>query len=132
MLDVENLPGGFAYLYLVLTGLAVTFVLSGNSWTRSSRLALGLPISARTVWTVRMASLISIALLSTAALAVATGITVDLHQGTVAFNSVILLTASARRGDLRAHSLPLPASACRRRAAFRSRRHMSSTWSSSA
>ncbi|MCW8983730.1 MAG: hypothetical protein OQK55_00180, partial [Thermoanaerobaculales bacterium] len=94
VLDVENLPGGFAYMYLVLTGLAVTFVLSGNSWTRSSRLALGLPISARTVWTVRMASLISIAVLSTAALAIATGITVDLHQGTVTFNSVILLTAA--------------------------------------
>ena len=41
-----------------------------------------------------MASLISNAVLSTAALAIATGITVDLHQGTVAFNSVILLTAA--------------------------------------
>jgi hypothetical protein len=93
-LDGERLPNGFAYMYIVLTGLIVTFVLSGNSWTRSSRLALGLPIGARTVWSVRIASLISIALLSTVALAIATGITVDLHQGTVAFNSVILLTAA--------------------------------------
>jgi hypothetical protein len=94
VLDVEKLPSGFAYMYLVLTGLIVTFVLSGNSWTRSSRLALGLPISARTVWTVRMASLISIAVLSTVVLAIATGITLDLDRGTVAFNAVILLTAA--------------------------------------
>jgi len=93
-LDAENLPGGFVYMYLVLTGLIVTFVLSGNSWTRSSRLALGLPVGARRVWAVRMASLIVIALLSTAALAVATGMTVDLEQGTVAFNSVIVLAAA--------------------------------------
>ena len=92
-LDAEHLPGGLVPMYLVLTGLVITFVLSGNSWTRSSRLALGLPISARTAWTVRMVSLISIALLSTAALAIATGITVDLDRSSVAFNSVILLTA---------------------------------------
>jgi len=93
-LDAENLPGGFVYLYLVLTGLIVTFVLSGNSWTRSSRLALGLPVRARAVWAVRMTSLVAIALLSTAALALATGISIDVDQGTVAFNSVILLTAA--------------------------------------
>jgi hypothetical protein len=93
-LDAENLPGGFVYLYLVLTGLIVTFVLSGNSWTRSSRLALGLPVRARAVWAARMTSLVAIALLSTAALALATGITIDVDQGTVAFNSVILLTAA--------------------------------------
>jgi len=92
-LDGEELPGGFVYLYLVLTGLIVTFVLSGNSWTRSSRLALGLPIRARTAWAARMTSLIAIALLSAAALAAATGITVDLGQGTVVLNSVILLSA---------------------------------------
>ena len=94
VLDAGNLPTGFASMYAVATGLIVTMVLGGNSWTRSSRLALGLPISARSVWMVRMASLILIALLSTAALALATGITVDLTQGTVAFNSVILLTAA--------------------------------------
>jgi hypothetical protein len=93
-LDAEKLPGGFVYLYLVLTGLVVTFVLSGNSWTRSSRLTLGLPVRARTVWAVRMSSLIAIALLSTASLAIATGITVDFSQGTVTFNSVILLAAA--------------------------------------
>jgi hypothetical protein len=93
-LDARNLPGGFTPMYLVLTGLIVTFVLGGNSWTRSSRLALGLPITARTVWTVRMTSLIAIALLSTASIAIAAGVTIDLSQGIVAFNSVILLAAA--------------------------------------
>jgi hypothetical protein len=92
-LDAANLPGGFAPMYLVLSGLIVTFVLSGNSWTRSSRLTLGLPINARAAWSVRMASLIAIALLSTAAIAIATGLTADISQGTLAFNSVILLAA---------------------------------------
>ena len=35
-LDARDLPGGFPYMYLVLTGLVITFVLGGNSWTRSS------------------------------------------------------------------------------------------------
>ena len=38
-LSVENLPVGFAPIYLLLTALTATFLLGANAWTRSSRLA---------------------------------------------------------------------------------------------
>jgi hypothetical protein len=93
-LDARDLPGGFPYMYLVLTGLVVSFVLSGNSWTRSSRLTLGLPVPARTAWTVRITSLIIIALASVAALAITTGIMTEPDQSTLNFSQVVLLSAA--------------------------------------
>ncbi|MCG6947499.1 MAG: hypothetical protein LJE93_01095 [Acidobacteria bacterium] len=93
-LDARDLPGGFPYMYLVLTGLVVSFVLSGNSWTRSSRLTLGLPVPARTAWTVRITSLIIIALASVAALAITTGIMTEPDQSSLNFSQVVLLSAA--------------------------------------
>jgi len=94
-LKVNDLPGGFVPMYLVLTALVVTFVLGANSWTRSSRLALGLPFSTRQVWTVRTASLLGVALVSVAALTATMGLSVDLASKNLTMNPVIAL-ASAR------------------------------------
>jgi len=93
-LSLDDLPGGYVPLYLLLTGLVATFVLSGNAWTRSSRLALGLPISTRRVWTVRTGSLIGIALASVAALAALLGLSVDLTEMRFSMNPAIALAGA--------------------------------------
>ena len=93
-LSLDDLPGGYVPLYLLLTGLVATFVLSGNAWTRSSRLALGLPVSTRRVWTVRTGSLIGIALASVAALAALLGLSVDLTEMRFSMNPAIALAGA--------------------------------------
>jgi hypothetical protein len=90
-LRVGDLPGGFAPMYVLLTALVVTFVLGANAWTRSSRLALGLPFSTRQVWTVRIVSLLGVALISVAALTVTMGLSVDLVSRQLTVNPVIAL-----------------------------------------
>ena len=93
-LAADDLPGGFAPMYLVLTVLVVTLVLGANAWTRSSRLALGLPLSTRHVWTVRTASLIGVGLVSVSALAATMGLSVDLATKHVTMNPLIALAAA--------------------------------------
>jgi hypothetical protein len=93
-LNLDDLPGGFVPFYLLLTALVASFVLGGNAWTRSSRLALGLPISTRRVWIVRMGSLIGIALVSVAAFTVLLGLSVDLAQVRFSMNPAIALAGA--------------------------------------
>ena len=93
-LAADDLPGGFAPMYLVSTAFVVTLVLGANAWTRSSRLALGLPLSTRRVWTVRTASLIGVGLVSVSALAVTMGLSVDLATKHVTMNPLIALAAA--------------------------------------
>jgi len=90
----DDLPGGFAPMYLVLTVFVVTLVLSANAWTRSSRLALGLPLSTRHVWVVRTASLVGVGLVSVWALAATMGLSVDLATKQVTMNPLIALAAA--------------------------------------
>ena len=93
-LSADNLPGGFAPMYLVFTALVATFVLGANAWTRSSRLALGLPLSTRRVWAVRIGSLAAVALLSIGALAAVTGLSFDLETRRLEMNAVVFLAAA--------------------------------------
>ena len=93
-LAADDLPGGFVPFYLLLTGMAATFVLAANSWTRSSRLALGLPLSSRLVWTVRILMLMAVGLVSVAAFAATMGLTVNLAAWNVTMNQVITLAAA--------------------------------------
>jgi len=93
-LTAEDLPGGFVPMYLLFTALIATFVLGANAWTRSSRLALGLPLPTRQVWTVRIGSLMVVALLSVATLAAALGLSLDFETRQVTVNTVIALTAA--------------------------------------
>ena len=93
-LRVHNLPGGFGPMYLLMTALAVTLLLAANSWTRSSRLALGLPFTARRVWTVRTVSLIGVGLVSVSALTITMGLSVDLASKDLVMNPVIALAAA--------------------------------------
>jgi hypothetical protein len=93
-LSADELPGGFAPMYLMFAALVAIFVLAGNAWTRSSRLALALPLPTLQVWLVRTGSLIAIALLSIATLAVALGLSFDLEAHRLAMNSVIALAAA--------------------------------------
>jgi len=93
-LRVDDLPGGFTPMYILLTALVATFVLGANAWTRSSRLALGLPITTRRVWMVRIASLLGVALISVAALTVTMGLSVDLTSRQLTINPVIALAGA--------------------------------------
>ena len=93
-LAADDLPGGFAPMYLFFTALVATFVLGSNASTRSSRLALGLPLSTRRVWTVRTASLIGVDLVSISVLVAAMGLSVDLANTEVTMNPVIVLAAA--------------------------------------
>jgi hypothetical protein len=93
-LTAETLPGGFVPMYLLFTALIAVFVLGANAWTRSSRLALGLPLPARQVWTVRIGSLMVVGLLSVAALAATLGLSLDLETRRMTMNSVIALSAA--------------------------------------
>lgn len=88
-LAAADLPGGFAPMYMVLTALVATFVLGANAWTRSSRLALGLPFTARHVWTVRIASLIFVGLASVLALTMTMGLSKDLASNQLVLNPAI-------------------------------------------
>ena len=88
-LKVDDLPGGFAPMYLLLTALVVTLLLSANTWTRSSRLAHGLPFTARHVWTVRTVSLIGVGLVSVSALTFTMGLSIDLTSKDLVMNPVI-------------------------------------------
>ncbi len=93
-LSAADLPGGFAPMYLVATALVATFVLGANAWTRSSRLALGLPLSTRQVWAVRTGSLVVVALLSIATLASAMGLSFDLETRRLTMNAIVALAAA--------------------------------------
>jgi hypothetical protein len=93
-LTLHDLPGGFVPFYLLLTGMVATFVLGANAWTRSSRLALGLPLSTRKVWAVRTGSLAAVALLSVAALAFTIGISLDSETWNATMNPSIALAAA--------------------------------------
>lgn len=92
-LTVASQPGGFIPFYLLLTGMAATFVLGANAWTRSSRLATSLPLSTRRVWAVRMASLVAVAVLSIGALALTMGLSIDPSTSRWTMNPVIALAA---------------------------------------
>lgn len=96
-LTADNLPGGFPYMYLVFTGLVATFVLGANAWTRSSRLALGLPVPARQAWAIRTGWLTAVALLSVATLTATLGISFDLEAQRLIVNPVVAV-AAARSG----------------------------------
>ena len=93
-LTAKDLPRGFVPMYLLFTALVATFVLGANAWTRSSRLALGLPVSTRRVWAVRTGSLAAVALLSIAMLAAAMGLSIDLETRRVTMNAVVALAAT--------------------------------------
>ncbi len=93
-LRVDDLPGGFAPMYILLTALVTTFVLGANAWTRSSRLALGLPFTTRQVWTVRIVSLLGVALISVAALTVTMGLSIDPVSRQLQLNPVIALAGA--------------------------------------
>jgi hypothetical protein len=93
-LTADNLPGGFPYMYLVFTGLVASFVLSANAWTRSSRLAVGLPIPSRTAWAVRTGWLVVVALASLAVLALTTGASYHIGVRRFAVNPVVALAAA--------------------------------------
>ncbi len=89
-----DLPDGFVPFYLLFTAMVAVFVLSSNAWTRSSRLALGLPLPARRVWAVRTGSLVAVALLSIAVLASVMGLSFDLESRRVTMNVVVALAAA--------------------------------------
>jgi hypothetical protein len=93
-LGTDDLPGGFVPFYLLLTAMTATFILGANAWTRSSRLALGLPLPTRKVWIIRTGSLVTVALLSVTTLAVTLGISIDLETRHVSMNPVIALAAA--------------------------------------
>jgi len=93
-LAVDDLPGGFVPMYLLFTALAATFLLSANAWTRSSRLALGLPLPTRQVWAVRTGSLAAVASLSIVTLAAVMGLSLDLETRSVTMNAVVALAAA--------------------------------------
>ena len=93
-LSGNDLPEGFGPFYLLFTAMAAVFVLSSNAWTRSSRLALGLPLPARRVWAVRTGSLVAVALLSIAVLASVMGLGFDLESRRLTMNVVVALTAA--------------------------------------
>jgi hypothetical protein len=93
-LSADELPGGFAPMYLMFTALIAIFVLAGNVWTRSSRLALALPLPTHQVWAVRTGSLIAVALISIATLAVVLGLSFDLEARRLMMNHVVALAAA--------------------------------------
>jgi hypothetical protein len=93
-LAVDDLPGGFVPIYLLFTALAATFLLSANAWTRSSRLALGLPLPTRHVWAVRTGSLAAVASMSIVTLAAVMGLSLDLETRSVTMNPVVALAAA--------------------------------------
>jgi len=93
-LSLHDLPGGFVPFYLLLTGMVATFVLGANAWTRSSRLALGLPLSTRKVWAIRTGSLAAVALLSVVLLAVTMGLSLDFEGRSATMNAAIALAAA--------------------------------------
>jgi len=93
-LTLGDLPDGFVPFYLLFTAMVATFVLGGNAWTRSSRLALGLPISSRHVWMVRTTSLIGIALTSVATFAIVMGLSVDFAAMQFSLNPAIGLAGA--------------------------------------
>jgi hypothetical protein len=88
-LEAADLPGGFKPLYLLFTALVATFILGGNAWTRCSRLALGLPVSTRHLWAVRIFSLATLALLSVASLTALMGLSIDFESGRLVLNPVV-------------------------------------------
>ncbi|RLE32118.1 MAG: hypothetical protein DRJ61_10280 [Acidobacteria bacterium] len=51
-------PGGFSLLFLMLLACLIVWTITGNSWTRSSRMGLALPLSPRQLWGVRFSSLV--------------------------------------------------------------------------
>jgi hypothetical protein len=93
-LSAADLPGGFALMYLVFTALVATFLLGANAWTRSSRMALGLPLPTCQVWAVRTGSLVVVALLSIATLAAAMGLSFDLETRRLTMNAIVALAAA--------------------------------------
>lgn len=93
-LGMDDLPGGFVPFYLLLTGMTATFILGANAWTRSSRLALGLPLTTRKVWVIRTGSLVAVALLSVATLGATLGISIDPETRHLSMNPVIALAAA--------------------------------------
>jgi hypothetical protein len=90
----NDLPDGFGPFYLLFTAMVAVFVLSSNAWTRSSRLALGLPLPARRVWAVRTGSLVAVALLSIGVLASVMGLSFDLEARRLTMNGVVALAAA--------------------------------------
>ena len=90
----NDLPDGFVPIYLLFTAMVAYFVLNSNAWTRSSRLALGLPLPARQVWAVRTGSLTAVALLSIAALAAVMGLSFDPETRRLTINAIVALAAA--------------------------------------
>ena len=90
-LAAGDLPEGFVPFYLLFTGMVATFVLSSNAWTRSSRLALGLPLAAHRVWAVRTGLLVAVALVSIAALTAVMGLSFDIEASRLTVNPIIAL-----------------------------------------
>ena len=93
-LSADALPGGFVPMYVLFTGLVATSLLSANAWTRSSRMALGLPLPTRQVWAVRTGSLVAVALLSIVTLAAVMGLSFDLETHRLTMNSIVALAAA--------------------------------------
>jgi hypothetical protein len=90
-LNGDDLPGGFAPMYLNVLLLIVTFVLSANGWTRASRLSVSLPLPTRLTWLVRTASLFAVILGTTLAMALVLGVSVGPDGAAV--NPIIALAA---------------------------------------
>jgi hypothetical protein len=88
-LNAADLPGGFNAMYLLFTALVATLILGANAWTRSSRLALGLPISTRQAWAARTSCLAGVALLSVVSLATALGLSIDSENGRLIMSPVV-------------------------------------------
>ena len=90
----DDLPDGFVPIYLLFTAMVAYFVLNSNAWTRSSRLALSLPLPSRQVWAVRTGSLTAVALLSIAALAAVMGLSFDPETRRLTMNVIVALAAA--------------------------------------
>ena len=79
-LNADDLPGGFGPMYLAVVVLVLTFVLSANAWTRASRISISLPLSTRTTWLVRTASLIAVAVATILSMALVLGLSLEPHD----------------------------------------------------
>lgn len=90
-LNYDDLPGGFAPMYLVGMMLVLTFVFASNSWTRASRFSVGLPVSTRRAWLIRTAILVAVAVATVVPMALMFG--VSRHGAALTLNTAIVLAA---------------------------------------
>ena len=90
-LNADDLPGGFGLMYLAVIGLVLTFVLTGNVWTRASRISASLPLPTRLTWSVRTASLFAVISGTVLTMALVLGLSFGPHGAVI--NPAIALAA---------------------------------------